>query len=83
MVPEKPVIIERICVAQISSNLQFFTKVLKYGTLSLFQSPVHTFLVLRRKCKSFYLNHPWIGLAAHSQHLFFTLFINVSEVALP
>ena len=25
-----------------------------------------TFLVLRRKCKSFYLNNPWIGLAAHS-----------------
>ena len=75
MVPEQPVIIERICAVQISSNLQFFTKVLKFGTLFLFQSLVRqTFLVLRRKCKS---------LAAHSQHFFFTLFINVSEVALP
>ena len=58
MVPEQPVIIERICAVQISSNLQFFTKVLKFGTLFLFQSLVRqTFLVLRRKCKSFYLNN--------------------------
>ena len=75
MVPEQPVIIERICALQISSNLQFLTK---------FQSFVRqTFLVLNQKCKSFYLNNPWIGLPAHSQHFFFTLFINVSEVALP
>ena len=52
------VIIERICAAQISSNLQFFTKVLKFGTLFLFQSLVRQTLVLRRKCKSFYLNNP-------------------------
>ena len=65
MVPEQPVIIERICAAQISSNLQFFTKVLKFGTLFLFQSLIcQTFLVLRQKCKSFYLNNTWIGLAA-------------------
>ena len=75
MVPEQPVIIERICAVQISSNLQFSTKVLKFGTLFLFQSLVRqTFLVLRRKCKSFYLNNHWIGLAPHSQHFFFTLF---------
>ena len=84
MVPEQPVIIARICAVQISSNLQFSTKVLKFGTLFLFQSLVHqTFLVLGRKCKSFYLNNHWIGLATHLQHFFFTLFINVSEVALP
>ena len=84
MVPEQPLIIERICAVQISSNWQFCTKVLKFGTLFLFQSLIRqTFLVLKRKCKSFYLNNPWIGLAAHSQHFFFTLFINVSEVALP
>ena len=84
MVPEQPVIIERICTAQISRNLQFFNKILKFGTLFLFQSLVRqTFLVLRRKCKSFYLNNYWIGLAAHSQHFFYTLFIYVSEVALP
>ena len=83
MVPEQLVITERICALQILSNLQFFTKVLKFGTLFLFQSLVRQTLVLRRKCKSFYLNNPWIGLAAHSQHFFFTLFINVSEVALP
>ena len=83
MIPEQPVIIERICAVQISSNLQFCTKVLKFGTLFLFQSLVRqTFLALRRKCKSFYLNNHWIGLAAQSQHFFFTLFINVSEVAL-
>ena len=84
MVPEQLVIIERICAAQISSNLQFFNKILKFGTLFLFQSLVRqTFLVLRRKFKSFYLNNYWIGLAAHSQHFFYILFINVSEVALP
>ena len=74
----------KLCAVQISSNLQFFTNVLKFGTLFLFQSLIRqTFLVLRRKCKSFCLNNPWIGLAAHSRHFFFTLFINVSEVALP
>ena len=83
MVPEQLVIIERICALQILSNLQFFTKVLKFGTLFLFQSLVRqTFLVLRRKCKSFYLNNHWIGLAAHSQHFFFISFINVREAAL-
>ena len=84
MVPEQPVIIERICAAQISSNLRFFTKVLKFGTLFLFQSLVRQiFLVLRQKCRSFYLKNHWIGLAAHSQLFFFILFIKVSEVALP
>ena len=83
MIPEQPVIIERICAVQISSNLQFSTKVLKFGTLFLFQSLVRqTFLALRWKCKSFYLNNHWIGLAAQSQHFFFILFINVSEEAL-
>ena len=37
---EQPVIIERICAVQISSSLQFFTKVQKFGTLFLFQSLV-------------------------------------------
>ena len=83
MVSEQPVIIKHICAVQISSNLQFSTKVLKFGTLFLFQSLVRQTLVLGRKCKSFYLNNYWIGLAAHSQHFFFTLFVNVSEVALP
>ena len=56
MVPEQLVIVERICAAQISSNLQFFTKVLKFGTLFLFQSLVcQTFLVLRRKMQEFLL----------------------------
>ena len=83
MTPEQPVIIEPICAVQISSNLQF-SKVLKFGTLFLFQSLVRqTCLALRRKCKSFYLNNHWISLAAHSQHFFFPLFIVVSEVALP
>ena len=54
MVPDQPVIIERICAVQISSNLQFSTKVLKFGTLFLFQWLVRqTFLALRRKYKSF------------------------------
>ena len=58
MVPEWPVIIERIFSVQISSNLQFSTKVLKFETLFLFQSLVRqTFLALRRKCLSFYLNN--------------------------
>ena len=84
MVPEQPVIIAHICAVQISSNLQFSTKVLEFETLFLFQSLVRqTFLVWRRKFKSFYLNNRWISLAAHSQHFFFTLFINLSEVALP
>ena len=76
MVPEQPVIIERICAVQISNNLQFSSKVLKFGTLFLFQSLVRqTFSVLRRKWKSFYLNNHWIGLAAHSQHFFFILYL--------
>ena len=84
MVPEQPVIIERICAVQISSNLQFSTMVLKFGTLFLFQWLVRqTFLALRRKYKSFYLNNHWIGQAAHSRHFFFTWFIIVIEVAIP
>ena len=84
MVPEQPVIIERICAVQISSNLQFSTEVQKFGTLFMFQSLVRqTFLVLRRKCQIFYLNNHWIGLAAYSQHFFFTLFIKLSDMALP
>ena len=73
MVPEQPVIIEHICAVQISSNLQLSTKVLKFGTLFLFQSLVRqSFLALRPKCKSFYRNNQCIGQAAHSQHIFFT-----------
>ena len=83
MVPEQLAIIEHICAVQISRNLQFSTKVLKFGTLFLFQSLVcQTFLALRQKCKSFYLNNHWIGLGTHLQYFFFTLFINASEVAL-
>ena len=85
MVPEQPVIIERICAVQISSNqFQFSAKVLKFGTLFLFPSLLRqTFLVLGQKCKSIYLNNHWIGQAAHSLHYFFTSFINVREVPLP
>ena len=38
MVQEQPVIIERICGAQILGNSQFSTKVLKFETLFLFLS---------------------------------------------
>ena len=66
MVSEQPVIIERICAVQISSNFQFSAKVLKFGTLFLFPSLLRqTFLVLGQKCKIFYLNNHWIGQAAH------------------
>ena len=55
-----------------------------FGTLFLLQSIFsQIFLALRQKSKSFYLYKHWIGQAAHSQHFFFTLFISVSEVALP
>ena len=37
MVPEQPVIVDRICVVQVLNNLQFSTKVLKFGTLFLLQ----------------------------------------------
>ena len=56
MVPEQPVIIERICAVQISSNLQFSTKVLKFGTLFLFQSLAHqTFFSFKTKMQEFLL----------------------------
>ena len=56
MVQEQTVIIERICVVSTNLNLQFSTKVLKSGTLFLFQSLVRQiFLALRRKCKNFLL----------------------------
>ena len=70
MVQEQPVIIERICGAQILGNSQFSTKVLKFETLFLFLSFVRQiFSALRRKCKSFYLDKHWLGPAAPSQHL--------------
>ena len=54
MVPEQPVIIERICAVKISSNLQFSTKVLKFATLLLFQSLARqTFLALGRNARVF------------------------------
>ena len=54
MVPEQPVIIERICAVQISTNLQCSTKFLKFGTLFLFQSLVsQTFLVKETKKQEF------------------------------
>ena len=75
MVPEQPVIIERICAVQISSNLQFFTKVLKFGTLFLFQSLVRrTFLVLRRKCKSFPGSPRFLAITAVNK--FFLYYVN-------
>ena len=50
MLPEQPVIIECISAVKISNNLQFSTKVLKLGTLFLFQSLIRqTFLALRQK----------------------------------
>ena len=74
--------IKHICAVQISSNL-FSTKVLKFGTLFLFQSLAHQTFFSLQKCKSFYWNNHWIGQAAHLQHFFFTWFIIiVSEVAL-
>ena len=49
----------------------------------MFQSLIRqTFLALRQKCKSFYLNIHWVGLAAHLKHFPFTWFVIVSEVAL-
>ena len=56
MVPEQPVIIERVCAVQISTNLQCSTKFLKFGTLFLFQSLVsQTFLVKETKKQKFLL----------------------------
>ena len=56
MVPEQPVIIERVCAVQISTNLQCSTKFLKFGTLFLFQSLVsQTFLVKETKKQEFLL----------------------------
>ena len=56
MVPEQPVIIERICAVQISTNLQCSTKFLKFGTLFLFHSLVsQTFLVKETKKQEFLL----------------------------
>ena len=56
MVPEQPVIIERICAVQISTNLQCSTKFLKFWTLFLFQSLVsQTFLVKETKKQEFLL----------------------------
>ena len=75
MVPEQPVIIEHICTVEISSNFQFSAKVLKFGTLFLFQSLVReTFLALRRKSKSFYLSNHGIGLA-HIRSTFSLLYL--------
>ena len=41
MAPERPATIDRILVVQILSNLQSFTKVPKYGTLSQYQLLLH------------------------------------------
>ena len=82
MEQEQPVIIERLCIVQILSNLQFSTKVQKFGTPFLFQSLVsHIFSALRRKYKIFNLNNHWIGQSANSQQLFFFKYILVSLVA--
>ena len=84
MVPEQPVIMEHVCALQISSNLQFSTKVLKFGTLSLFQSLIHqTFLALRWKRKSFDLDSLNWPSCTDLQHFSFTWFIIASEVAFP
>ena len=68
------------------TNLKQFTILYqgpKFGTFFLFQSLIRqTFLALRQKCKSFYLNIHWVGLAAHLKHFPFTWFVIVSEVAL-
>ena len=56
MVPEQPVIIERICAVQISSNLQFSTKVLKFETLFLLQSlACQTYFSCKIKMQEFLL----------------------------
>ena len=48
--------IKHICAVQISSNLQFSTKVLKFGTLFLFQSLAHqTFFSFKTKMQEFLL----------------------------
>ena len=58
MVQEELVIIERLCIVQILSNLQFSTKVQKFGTPFLFRSLVRQiFSALRRKYKIFNLNN--------------------------
>ena len=55
-VPEQPVIIKHICAVQISSNLQFSTKVLKFGTLFLFQSlACQTYFSCKTKMQEFLL----------------------------
>ena len=82
IVQEQLVIIERLCIVQILSNLQFSTKVQKFGTPFLFRSLVRQiFSALRRKYKIFNLNNHWIGQSANSQQLFFFQYIVVSLVA--
>ena len=82
MVQEQLVIIERLCIVQILSNLQFSTKVQKFGTPFLLQSLVRQiFSALWRKYKIFNLNNHWIGQSANSQQLFSFKYIVVSLVA--
>ena len=58
MVQEQLVITERLCIVQILSNLQFSTKVQKFGTPFLFQSLVRQiFSALRRRYEIFNLNN--------------------------
>lgn len=55
MALEQPAVIDRILAVQILSNLQFSTKVQKFGILSQYQLPVYeAFLALRKRCLSFY-----------------------------
>ena len=57
MALEQPAVIDRILAVQILSNLQFSTKVQKFGILSQYQLPVYqAFLAF---------------LAVHAQHPFF------------
>ena len=68
MALEQPAIIDLILVVQILSNLQFSTKVLKFGILSKYQLPVfQSFLALRKNVRVFtktILNWPSRACAA-------------------
>ena len=71
MVLKKLIIIERICVEQISRSLN----------LELSRSLVRQiFLAWSRKCESFHLNNYSIGLAANSQYLLQTILHTFLEV---
>ena len=72
MALEQPTImIDRILVVPIlTSNLQFSTKVPKFGIFSQLQLPGHLALLasFKKKIVEFLIKQLWFGLAAHAQH---------------